>query len=561
MNIPTNGIYSFKFDLQDLCRICGTTSNDLNSMFDDDSGSAYDFASKINEYLPITVRKSDYLPQRICSMCASTLLSFHQLYIICQSNNTRFLQSLEGEAYEHHVVKSQVVGDTSELLELQSSFSREIENEILNMHESKEINEAESEIAANAAVKELERIGSAENISLVDDAADVLHSMNDEKDGTLNQKKSGGNNDKDDDLEGDLQDAEIRNNTRNKLKKVAKSPKKNVKNLKAEILKENITRSKSNKTEKTPVSVVDKDIKENNFVENKNQISLKTPCDYCSLEFTTKALLVEHVKDSHNDLIFHCEMCDDYVARVDLISHMLNHAIGINSNSTTKEQAAEAEDKSHLQESPEKRTPEDVSKNSPAKTIVKAEKRHEVINGNHKAPVPKSRAQNYCSECDKTFADSGGFKYHINSFHKKIKKYECDICGNHFSCKRVITNHLRGVHMKERIFECNQCAKKFSTDSALYMHKKIHENVFKCVCEVCDRKFRSMSKLKIHITSHTKEKNYFCEICQRGFAVRNNLTKHMLTHSKLFNFKCDKCSYVANQRRYLAEHTKRSHKT
>lgn len=55
MNIPTNGLYSFKFNLQDLCRICGTTSNDLNSMFDDDSGSAYDFASKINEYLPITV--------------------------------------------------------------------------------------------------------------------------------------------------------------------------------------------------------------------------------------------------------------------------------------------------------------------------------------------------------------------------------------------------------------------------------------------------------------------------------------------------------------------------
>lgn len=55
MNISANGYYTaYKFDLQDLCRICGTTSNDLNSMFDD-NGSAYDFASKINEYLPITV--------------------------------------------------------------------------------------------------------------------------------------------------------------------------------------------------------------------------------------------------------------------------------------------------------------------------------------------------------------------------------------------------------------------------------------------------------------------------------------------------------------------------
>lgn len=228
-------------------------------------------------------------------MCASTLLSFHQLYIICQSNNTRFLQSLEGEAYEHHVVKSQVVGDTSELLELQSSFSREIENEILNMHESKEINEAESEIAANAAVKELERIGSAENISLVDDAADVLHSINEEKEEISNQKKSDANNDKND-SEMDspkLQNAEIRNNTKNKSKKeparkqkinekskvntktaakTVKPVKKNIKSPKAEILKENITRSKSNKAaDKTPVTIEDKDIKENSFVENENQ--------------------------------------------------------------------------------------------------------------------------------------------------------------------------------------------------------------------------------------------------------------------------------------------------
>lgn len=58
--------------------------------------------------------------------------------------------------------------DPSELLELQSSLSREIENEILHMNDPKDIiNEIESEIAANAAVKELERIGSSENISLV----------------------------------------------------------------------------------------------------------------------------------------------------------------------------------------------------------------------------------------------------------------------------------------------------------------------------------------------------------------------------------------------------------
>lgn len=50
----SNALYAFSYDLNELCRICGSASNDLNSLFDD-NGSAYDFSSKINEYLPITV--------------------------------------------------------------------------------------------------------------------------------------------------------------------------------------------------------------------------------------------------------------------------------------------------------------------------------------------------------------------------------------------------------------------------------------------------------------------------------------------------------------------------
>lgn len=213
-------------------------------------------------------------------MCASTLLSFHQLYIICQSNNSRFLQSLEGEAYEHHVVKNHAVGDTSELLELQSSFSREIENEILNMHGSKEINEAESEIAANAAVKELERIGSAENISLVEDV-DVMHSL--EEPLSHNKSDQFKNSTERPAIEEDSDDEQ---NTRNKSKvskkqkneekvspktRTVKTQRKGVKSPKAEILKENITRSKS-KTERTSKQLTDgKDVKENSFVDDTTQ--------------------------------------------------------------------------------------------------------------------------------------------------------------------------------------------------------------------------------------------------------------------------------------------------
>lgn len=238
-------------------------------------------------------------------MCATTLLSFHQLYIICQSNNTRFLQSLEGEAYEHHVVKNQAVGDASELLELQSSFSREIENEIFNMHGSKEINEAESEIAANAAVKELERIGSAENISLVEEVTiDVIQSMANDVHPEIakDSKKSINVSEIVTTSQNQINqtESETEKKTRNKAKKEpirrqaktdekvtkpkvnatstaanaktrnVKTTKKGVKSPKTEILKENITRSKSKSAERAALTVPTNgnEVKENSCVDD-----------------------------------------------------------------------------------------------------------------------------------------------------------------------------------------------------------------------------------------------------------------------------------------------------
>lgn len=277
--------------------------------------------------------------------------------------------------------------------------------------------------------------------------------------------------------------------------------------------------------------------------------SIDFQCDYCVETFVVKPALIEHIKDVHNDLIFHCDTCGDYVARIDLISHMLSHALSCPSIAVKGTELK-----------PIKIAPVFVAPKSPAESEVKPnETTKPKRKYTNKMMTPQGLLRHCCTDCDKTFSEAGGLRAHINTVHNKIRKYKCDICGSSFSCKRIIANHIRGVHMKERLFECTICSKKFSTDSALYMHKKIHEDVLNCVCEVCDRRFRSTSKLKIHMTMHTKVKNFFCAICNRGFAIRNNLTKHLLTHSKTFDFKCTQCDYRANQRRYLADHIKRIH--
>lgn len=58
-----NAMYAYSIiDFQELCRVCGNSSHNLNSLFDD-HGCSYDFSSKINVYLPITVRLSCLYPQ------------------------------------------------------------------------------------------------------------------------------------------------------------------------------------------------------------------------------------------------------------------------------------------------------------------------------------------------------------------------------------------------------------------------------------------------------------------------------------------------------------------
>lgn len=292
-----------------------------------------------------------------------------------------------------------------------------------------------------------------------------------------------------------------------------------------------------------PVNSDSKSADENNASEP------VTKCEHCPDEFKNKNKLIEHLKNFHNDIIFMCEMCNEYVAIANFMAHMLNHAL--QANKVAGPTAASQTD------SPPKTQP--IRRETPPPEAEKQNNDESKENVLENA-LPKSKLPVNCTECDRQFADRTGLRYHINHFHNKVKNYECDLCGRYFSCKRIITNHLLGVHLREKRLVCDQCPKRFSTDSALYMHRKVHSDILLFTCQICKRKFRSLTKLKVHITTHTKEKNYFCAICNKGFAIRNNLTKHMHTHSKSFDFKCHKCDYAANQRRYLFEHIKRSHK-
>ena len=98
-------------DFKELCRLCGNCSNQLMPIFAGD-GLDHDLSGKIKEYLPISVSLGpflfysihiacllsiyslqiscdDDLPSNICYQCASTLISWHELYYACKAADQR----------------------------------------------------------------------------------------------------------------------------------------------------------------------------------------------------------------------------------------------------------------------------------------------------------------------------------------------------------------------------------------------------------------------------------------------------------------------------------------
>lgn len=247
-------------------------------------------------------------------------------------------------------------------------------------------------------------------------------------------------------------------------------------------------------------------------------------CDYCSATFTAKSKRNAHILDQHHELIFHCDVCTQYISRTELAVHMAAHAEAI-------EKAA---------------------------AVVK------IIPPSQRRVVAAESTDTFpCTFCTRSFHHAASRRYHVKTQHQRQRPFQCDECQTGFVTKRTLTNHMASRHAApdSAAFGCDQCAKRFKTDSGLYAHRKVHQDSYAVQCQFCFKSFKFRSQLRRHATMHTKEKLYFCQFCQKGFGVRNNLTKHLRTHSNVMEFRCHICAYVGGQRRYLAEHMKNTHLT
>lgn len=89
VDVNVDGTFVVKTDAGELCRLCANTDNQFIPIFQGE-GLEHNLSLKIERHLPIIkVTETDKLPLQICYQCASTLISWHNLYESCRVADKR----------------------------------------------------------------------------------------------------------------------------------------------------------------------------------------------------------------------------------------------------------------------------------------------------------------------------------------------------------------------------------------------------------------------------------------------------------------------------------------
>ena len=156
---------------------------------------------------------------------------------------------------------------------------------------------------------------------------------------------------------------------------------------------------------------------------------------------------------------------------------------------------------------------------------------------------------------------------HIDSFHTKERKYQCQICQKSFMRVETLLNHVK-THNKR--FECQICSKLFPSQGTLNNHiKQTHENPGSFECQICSKKFNRKETLKNHQKVHDRNrpKPYKCQRCCYATDKNWDMKLHEKAHenqdkklAKIKNpLKCEKCSAFFKNKYLSTQHMKQVH--
>lgn len=96
---------------------------------------------------------------------------------------------------------------------------------------------------------------------------------------------------------------------------------------------------------------------------------------------------------------------------------------------------------------------------------------------------------------------------HVDRVHRKIKRYQCDICAKQFYHRNVLAAHMRGIH---RIRVSSGNSEVGQSQSKMPPILEVEEddplvdpnNIFKCA--FCDKGYVQYPQLQAHVVASHK---------------------------------------------------------
>lgn len=132
-----------------------------------------------------------------------------------------------------------------------------------------------------------------------------------------------------------------------------------------------------------------------------------------------------------------------------------------------------------------------------------------------------------CEQCDLVFAKRSNMLRHVQTVHKRVKEFECNICGAKFGLKADLRRHRYRLH-ESRAFSCDKCGRSFAEQDQLQLHiRKVHEEDSRpWECKQCGLRFGRKSSMTRHEQTVHQQTRFPCRFCKKSYSQKFDATRH-----------------------------------
>ncbi|KAL8608618.1 hypothetical protein ACOMHN_002848 [Nucella lapillus] len=231
-------------------------------------------------------------------------------------------------------------------------------------------------------------------------------------------------------------------------------------------------------------------------------------CDQCSLVFRRSNVLKRHKQIVHDGVkLFACKVCAErFSTKEQLVTHNRSH--------------------------PKKRLAGCVCEVCGKHLLTHTLKVHMMTHTGERPYV--------CEVCNRGFIKRYDCEVHMRT-HTGEKPFICSTCGTGFVTNVDLRRHVNSVHRKLRPYTCDVCSKRFMYSQTLRTHQKLHSGLKSFKCDKCDKSYATKGSLTMHMRTHTGEKPFACPHCSMRFMDVGSKNRHARMHTGEKPYKCSQC--------------------